>query len=261
MTRVFVGQIDQSITEAHIRDLFAVFGTVRSVQFIYNPSGQHRGYGFVDFDNEASAQQAIEKLNKFQLKDKQLVVAPANAKTSSSSQMHSAPTHPFPPPPLPLGVSQPFPPPPVEHGFSGNAVAAVAAAPHVCMGPSVTSMIPPTAPQFASPSPFAAAVPMTGAAMAPALPPQPTNILLLQNMITADKYALEDPAAFEEAVKEGCADFGAIQRVSVIPRADNRVDVFVMYSNANEAAAAQKALDKKKFDTSIVHATFAQAIQ
>lgn len=39
-------------------------------------SGQSKGYGFVQFDNEDSAQKAIEKLNGMLLNDKQVYVGP-----------------------------------------------------------------------------------------------------------------------------------------------------------------------------------------
>lgn len=39
-------------------------------------SGQSKGYGFVQFDNEESAQKAIEKLNGMLLNDKQVYVGP-----------------------------------------------------------------------------------------------------------------------------------------------------------------------------------------
>lgn len=59
-----------------MHDTFSAFGNILSCKVATDFSGQSKGYGFVQFDNEESAQKAIEKLNGMLLNDKQVYVGP-----------------------------------------------------------------------------------------------------------------------------------------------------------------------------------------
>jgi RNA recognition motif-containing protein len=63
MTSIYVGNLPFSATEDEVRDMFAAFGTVRSVKLINDrETGRPRGFGFVDMDPSAAAA-AIQALN------------------------------------------------------------------------------------------------------------------------------------------------------------------------------------------------------
>lgn len=68
--------MDKAIDHKALHDTFSAFGNILSCKVATDPSGQSRGYGFVQFDNEESAQRAIEKLNGMLLNDKQVYVGP-----------------------------------------------------------------------------------------------------------------------------------------------------------------------------------------
>ncbi|GAU26793.1 hypothetical protein TSUD_288980 [Trifolium subterraneum] len=57
-----------------LHDTFASFGTVLSCKIALDSNGQSRGYGFVQFDTDESAQNAIEKLDGMLINDKKVYV-------------------------------------------------------------------------------------------------------------------------------------------------------------------------------------------
>lgn len=71
---VFIKNLDTSIDNKALHDTFASFGTVLSCKVAVDSSGQSKGYGFVQFDNEEAAQSAIKQLNGMLINDKQVYV-------------------------------------------------------------------------------------------------------------------------------------------------------------------------------------------
>ena len=71
---VFIKNLDTSIDNKALHDTFAAFGTVLSCKVALDSSGQSKGYGFVQFDNEEAAQNAIKRLNGMLINDKQVYV-------------------------------------------------------------------------------------------------------------------------------------------------------------------------------------------
>ncbi|KGN46107.2 polyadenylate-binding protein 3 [Cucumis sativus] len=71
---VFIKNLDLSIDNKALRDTFAAFGTVLSCKVAVDSNGQSKGYGFVQFESEESAEISIEKLNGMLLNDKQVYV-------------------------------------------------------------------------------------------------------------------------------------------------------------------------------------------
>ncbi|WCJ43281.1 Polyadenylate-binding protein 5 [Euphorbia peplus] len=71
---VFIKNLDTSIDNKALHDTFAAFGTVLSCKVAVDSTGQSRGYGFVQFDNEEAAANAIKRLNGMLLNDKQVYV-------------------------------------------------------------------------------------------------------------------------------------------------------------------------------------------
>jgi len=61
---IYLGNIAWSLTEDDVEALFAEFGTVSSVKIITDKySGRSKGFGFVEMDDDAAAQAAIDALN------------------------------------------------------------------------------------------------------------------------------------------------------------------------------------------------------
>ncbi|KAK4490379.1 hypothetical protein RD792_001055 [Penstemon davidsonii] len=71
---IFIKNLDKTIDNKALHDTFSSFGNILSCKIATDPSGQSKGYGFVQFDSEESAQSAIDKLNGMLLNDKQVFV-------------------------------------------------------------------------------------------------------------------------------------------------------------------------------------------
>ncbi len=83
MTKIFVGNLPFSATETEIRSLFEQHGTVESLALINDrETGRPRGFGFIEMSN-ASAAQAIEKLNGHQMGGRALKVNEAQARSDA----------------------------------------------------------------------------------------------------------------------------------------------------------------------------------
>jgi|ETNmetMinimDraft_9_1059917.scaffolds.fasta_scaffold282105_1 RNA recognition motif-containing protein len=61
---IYVGNIAWSMTEDELNALFSEFGTVSSAKIITDKySGRSKGFGFVEMDDDAAGESAIEALN------------------------------------------------------------------------------------------------------------------------------------------------------------------------------------------------------
>ncbi|KAL7601791.1 hypothetical protein Lser_V15G24641 [Lactuca serriola] len=73
---IFIKNLDKAIDQKALHDTFSTFGNILSCKIATDMTGQSKGYGFVQYDTEEAAQQAIEKLNGMLLNDKQVFVGP-----------------------------------------------------------------------------------------------------------------------------------------------------------------------------------------
>ena len=60
---VFIKNLDPTIDNKQLHETFVVFGTVLSCKVATDSSGQSKGYAFVQYEHEESAQKAISQLN------------------------------------------------------------------------------------------------------------------------------------------------------------------------------------------------------
>jgi len=74
-TKLYVGSLPYSTTDAQLTDLFSQHGAVTSARVIADKfTGQSRGFGFVEMATSEEAQRAIEALNGTKLEQRTLVV-------------------------------------------------------------------------------------------------------------------------------------------------------------------------------------------
>jgi polyadenylate-binding protein len=73
---IFIKNLDKSIDHKALHETFSAFGPILSCKVAVDPSGQSKGYGFVQYDTDEAAQGAIDKLNGMLLNDKQVYVGP-----------------------------------------------------------------------------------------------------------------------------------------------------------------------------------------
>jgi polyadenylate-binding protein len=74
MMLLVVQNLDKTIDHKALHDTFSSFGQIMSCKIATDGSGQSKGYGFVQFEAEDSAQNAIDKLNGMLINDKQVFV-------------------------------------------------------------------------------------------------------------------------------------------------------------------------------------------
>lgn len=74
-TRLFVGRLSYSVTDAQLEEHFAAVGKVVSAKVIIDRySGQGKGFGFVEMATEEDAKKAIDQLNNSTLDGRTIVV-------------------------------------------------------------------------------------------------------------------------------------------------------------------------------------------
>jgi len=69
---IYVGNLDKSVTENMVRELFAGFGQVDKVSIMQDRHGVPKGFAFVEMPIENEAISAIENLNRTTLLDRTL---------------------------------------------------------------------------------------------------------------------------------------------------------------------------------------------
>lgn len=66
--RIYIAGIHPDLTEEDIHSVFEAFGKIVSCKLAPSTvNGKHKGYGFIDYDNEQSASDAITAMNMFDL--------------------------------------------------------------------------------------------------------------------------------------------------------------------------------------------------
>jgi RNA recognition motif-containing protein len=79
--KIYVGNLSYNTTESDLRDLFTPFGNPSSVAVIMDrQTNQSKGFGFVEFDNDAEARAAIAALNGKEIGGRSLKVNEARPK-------------------------------------------------------------------------------------------------------------------------------------------------------------------------------------
>ncbi|HTX38254.1 MAG TPA: hypothetical protein VME43_24665, partial [Bryobacteraceae bacterium] len=64
MKNIYVGNLNFGATEESVRSLFETHGAVGRVNIVTDrDSGQPRGFGFVEMDNDGEGEKAIAALN------------------------------------------------------------------------------------------------------------------------------------------------------------------------------------------------------
>lgn len=76
--KLFVAGLDYTLTEEELRAHFSTVGKVKYVKIIMNhETGNNKGFGFVEMEDEAQSQEAIDKLNNSMLKNRAIAVKEA----------------------------------------------------------------------------------------------------------------------------------------------------------------------------------------
>lgn len=84
---IYVGNLAYSVTDDDLRELFGEFGEVRSASVISDKvTGQSKGFGFVEMQDNNAAGTAIKELNGKQVKGRALKVNEAKPREDRPPQ-------------------------------------------------------------------------------------------------------------------------------------------------------------------------------
>ncbi|KAM6555556.1 hypothetical protein CsatB_002575 [Cannabis sativa] len=88
--KIFIGGLPHQIEEAELKTYFSDFGTVVATEILREKiTNKGRGFGFVTFDSEETVEKVLEN-NFYNLKEKQIEVKMAKAKTNRKNQIPTA---------------------------------------------------------------------------------------------------------------------------------------------------------------------------
>ncbi|CAF5095050.1 unnamed protein product, partial [Rotaria sp. Silwood1] len=72
VTKVFIENLDERIDDKLLYDTFSTFGNVLSCKIMTEKTNQSKSYGFIHFETQDAADNAIKKVNGMSLADKKV---------------------------------------------------------------------------------------------------------------------------------------------------------------------------------------------
>ncbi len=74
-SKLFVGSLPYSTTDDQLQELFAQYGNVVSAKVIFDrDTNRSKGFGFVEFEDDAEAKAAIDALNESEVDGRKIIV-------------------------------------------------------------------------------------------------------------------------------------------------------------------------------------------
>jgi RNA recognition motif-containing protein len=87
MTRLFIGNLSFEVTQSDLRELFAAYGPVSSVEMVtYRSNGKSETVGFIEMPWQAHAVAAIQGLDGTDLKGRRINVSRARPQSDGGSR-------------------------------------------------------------------------------------------------------------------------------------------------------------------------------
>jgi RNA recognition motif-containing protein len=87
---IYVGNLPYSVTDDDLRAAFAEFGDVASAKIIMDRySGRSKGFGFVEMNNDADAENAIKSLDNSDMQGRKLRVNQARPRVDKPPRRDS----------------------------------------------------------------------------------------------------------------------------------------------------------------------------
>ncbi|CAN7990251.1 unnamed protein product, partial [Ixodes hexagonus] len=89
--RIYIASVHQDLTDADIQSVFEAFGKIRTCKLVPSSTpGKHKEYGFIEYETNVGANEAIASMNLFDLGGQYLrvgrAITPPNALTPPSAQ-------------------------------------------------------------------------------------------------------------------------------------------------------------------------------
>lgn len=84
---IFIKNLNPDIDNKALYDTFSVFGNILSSKIATDENGKSKGFGFVHFEDESAAKEAIDALNGMLLNGQEIYVAPHLSRKERDSQL------------------------------------------------------------------------------------------------------------------------------------------------------------------------------
>ncbi len=85
-SKLYVGNLSYNVSEDELRELFSQAGEIKEVTMILDRDTRRpKGFGFVEFTNQADAEKAIQMFNDYELDGRRLTVNIARPREERSS--------------------------------------------------------------------------------------------------------------------------------------------------------------------------------
>lgn len=82
---IFIAGLSYNITDADLNDLFGEYGVITTAKVIMDrETNRSKGYGFVEMDDEAAGQKAIDELNGAEYDGRTISVSVARPRTEGA---------------------------------------------------------------------------------------------------------------------------------------------------------------------------------
>ena len=267
--KVFIGGLPYNLSDADVEQLLTAFGPLKSFKLVRDPGAElSKGYGFCEYTNLQNTQAAIAGLHGIEIGAKSLTVKMAGEKTQAQNPIvqpmgtgvtsyaqqpyhiqHNASAYPSNAPNIGGGGTQPY----------GAGAYPQYGTPMPVQFYPPSSMVPAPAPVYVPQSSTlapAAAATRSGYSQAPIS--QSSRVLKLSNMVTSDELRdQQEWLDITDDVRMECSTYGAVTRV-VVPRVQEGFSpaseglIYVSFQTAAGAAAAERALQGRKFANRIV---------
>ncbi len=84
-SKLYVGNLSYNVAEDELRQLFSQAGEIKEVSLIMDRDTRRpKGFGFVEFMNQADAEKAIQMFNDYELDGRRLTVSMARPREERS---------------------------------------------------------------------------------------------------------------------------------------------------------------------------------
>jgi polyadenylate-binding protein len=79
-TNIFVKNLDKSVSDEQLREMFVKFGEIQSCVIMKDDKGNSKGFGFINFTDHEAAAAAVEDMNSKEVETKKIYVGRAQKK-------------------------------------------------------------------------------------------------------------------------------------------------------------------------------------
>lgn len=84
---IFIKNLDENIDNKTLHDTFSAFGNIMSCKVVTDAAGKPLGFGFVHFETQAAAEQAVAKVNGMLMNGKKVFVGPHISRKERHSRL------------------------------------------------------------------------------------------------------------------------------------------------------------------------------